>query len=160
MASRKILILIGSILLCLLAGLIGSFFTFSAIPTWYQSLNKPSFNPPDYIFAPVWTTLYILMGISLFLLIISRNKAHHNTKKKALRLFLIQLVLNSLWSIIFFGIKFPLLAFIEIIFLWIFVLLTIIYSFKISKISSLLLIPYFLWISFASILNYYIFILN
>lgn len=151
--------LIVSIFVCQLAGFIGSFFTVSSIPTWYSTLNKPFFNPPNWIFGPVWIILYLLMGISLYL--IWNNKSGKTKQFKiAITFFISQLVLNSLWSIIFFGLKLPLIAFIEIIVLWIFILLTIIYSYKISKIASYLLIPYILWVSFASILNLSIYLLN
>ncbi len=138
-----------------LAGLLGSIFTSSAIPTWYSTLIKPSISPPNWIFAPVWISLYLLMGISLFLVWKKGFK-----DKKAVTFFSIQLILNTFWSIIFFGLNSILFAFIEIVILWIFILLTIIYFYRISKIASYLLIPYILWVSFAAILNYLIFILN
>lgn len=150
--------LIASIIICNAAGFIGSFFTFSAIPNWYQTLIKPEFNPPNWIFGPVWTTLYILMGISLYLVWNRGIKTKH--EKTAIGIFSIQLVLNAIWSILFFGLKSPLYAFIEIIFLWIFIVLSIIYFYKISKPASYLLIPYICWVSFASVLNYFILILN
>lgn len=147
--------LLFSIMICELAGIIGSVFTVSSIPTWYAGLNKPVFNPPNYIFGPVWTFLYLLMGISLFLIWIKGEGI-----KNALIIFFIQLVLNTLWSLIFFGMKALLPAFIEIIIMWIFILWTIISFYKISKPASFLLVPYLLWVSFASVLNYYIWKLN
>jgi benzodiazapine receptor len=146
--------LIFSIFLCQLAGLIGSVFTTPAISSWYTYLNKPNFNPPNWLFAPVWVSLYTLMGISLYLVWQKKNN------QAAIKIFLAQLILNSLWSIIFFGLRQPFWAFIEIIFLWSLILLTIFRFQKISKIASLLLIPYLLWVSFASFLNFYIFKLN
>ncbi|MBT4824782.1 tryptophan-rich sensory protein [Candidatus Woesearchaeota archaeon] len=148
--------LILSIVICQLAGIIGSFFTVSSVSTWFLTLNKPFFNPPSWLFGPVWITLYLLMGISLYLIWNSYNKS----SRLAISFFSIQLVLNSLWSILFFGLKNPLLAFIEIIILWIFILLTIIFSHKKSKTSAYLLIPYILWVTFAAILNFSIFYLN
>lgn len=152
--------LIFSIWICLGAGVLGSFFTVSSPPagglTWYQTLNKPFFSPPNWIFGPVWTTIYILMGISLYLILVSKAKL----KQNALNLFFIQLGLNAIWSIIFFGLKNPTLAFIDIVVLWISIVLTIKAFYKISKISAYLLIPYLLWVSFASILNLAIVILN
>ena len=118
--------LIISIFSPLLAGFIGSYFTSPNIPTWYASLNKPFFNPPSWLFGPVWTLLYILMGISLYQIWISQKSKQ---KTKAIKLFLIQLVLNSLWSILFFGLQNPFLAFIEIIFLWFLILALIILFF-------------------------------
>lgn len=148
--------LILSILFCLGAGVIGSFFTFSAIPTWYVYLDKPTFSPPDWIFGPVWTTLYILMGISLSKVLISENKK----RKKAVRIFMLQLMLNIAWSIFFFGFKNMTLGFVDIILL----LLTIIWTtkvfYQISKPASYLLIPYIVWVSFAAVLNFSIMILN
>ncbi|MBI2326718.1 tryptophan-rich sensory protein [Candidatus Curtissbacteria bacterium] len=155
--SVKIPQLLLSIGVCLGAGFIGSFFTVSAIPTWYATLNKPIFSPPNLVFAPVWTTLYILMGISLYLVISDKRKV---TSKKAVLIFAIQLVLNILWSVIFFGLKNPTLAFIEIVALWVTIFLTIKYFYPISKLAAYLLIPYILWVSFASILNLAIVLIN
>lgn len=149
--------LIFSIGVCLLAGFLGSFFTVSAIPTWYASLNKPFFSPPNWIFAPVWTTLYVLMGISLFIVISNKKQA---IKDKAVVIFGLQLFLNFLWSVLFFGMKNPTLALIDIAALWIAIFLTIKSFSKISKLASNLLIPYLLWVTFASLLNLMIVILN
>lgn len=148
--------LIVSIVLCLAVGSLGSIFTSSSIPTWYATLNKPFFSPPNFIFAPVWTTLYILMGVSLYLLWVSKKKE----KEKAIKLFLIQLVLNFFWSLIFFKLHSAQLALIEIIALWIFIFLTIRESLSISKTSAYLLYPYLIWVSFALVLNFFIVILN
>jgi tryptophan-rich sensory protein len=149
----KIFKLIISILICQLAGVIGSIFTASSISTWYSTLNKVSFNPPGWLFSPVWITLFLLMGISLYLVWIKKAKT-------AMIFFGIQLILNVLWSILFFGLKNPLLALIEIFILLIFILLTIIKFYKISKITAYLLIPYILWVSFAIVLNFGIVLLN
>ncbi|MBU4209866.1 tryptophan-rich sensory protein [Patescibacteria group bacterium] len=149
--------LIASILICQLAGIVGAVFTTPAISGWYVTLNKPSFNPPNWLFGPVWTFLYLLMGISLFLV---WNKKDSKDTKTALIFFAVQLGLNTLWSIIFFGMHLPLVAFLEILFLLFFIALTIIKFFPISKISAYLLTPYFLWVSFATILNLSIAILN
>jgi tryptophan-rich sensory protein len=147
--------LIASILICQIAGVIGSVFTTLSITTWYADLQKPGFSPPNWVFGPVWITLYTLMGISLYLV--------WNKKKNIkipLTLFFIQLILNSIWSIIFFGLQNPFYALIEIIILWIMILLTIISFYKVSKKAGLLLLPYIIWVSVATILNYYIWILN
>ncbi len=151
-------LLIFTILLCQLAGIIGSLFTFSAIPTWYQTLIKPSFNPPSWIFGPVWTTLYTMMGISLYIILSKGPKTKE--VKVAVNLFVWQLIANSLWSIIFFGMKNILLALIEIVILLILVFTTIFKFYKINKIAAYLLIPYLLWGSFATFLTYTIWILN
>jgi len=148
---------ITSIIICQLAGIVGAVFTTPAVSGWYVNLNKPSFNPPNWLFGPVWTFLYLLMGISLFLV---WNKKEGKDTKIALIFFAVQLGLNILWSIIFFSLHLPLVAFLEILFLLFFIVLTIIKFFPISKKSAYLLIPYFLWVSFAAILNLSIAILN
>lgn len=151
--------LIFSVGLCLAAGIIGSFFTVSAIPDWYVSLNKPSFSPPNWIFGPAWTLLYILMGYSLYLVQSSKFK-DQSFKNKALIIFAIQLSLNAIWSIIFFGMKNPVLAFVDIIALWVAIIFTIKAFSKINKLASYILYPYLAWVSFASILNLAIILLN
>ncbi len=140
-----------SILLCEGAGLIGSIFTFNSVTSWYPTLVKPFFNPPSWVFGPVWTILYILMGVSLFLVW---------DKKVNLKWFWIQLVLNALWSIVFFGLKSPSLAFAVIILLWISIFHTIGAFGKINKTAAYLLWPYLAWVSFALLLNLSIVILN
>jgi benzodiazapine receptor len=154
----EILILFSSIIICQLAGIIGSVFTTPAIPRWYANINKPSFNPPNWVFAPVWTTLYLLMGISLFL--VWRTGLNEKDIKIAVAVFILQLVLNALWSFLFFGLESPFAAFIEIIFLWAAILISIILFFRISWVAGALLIPYILWVSFASVLNFSIWRLN
>ncbi|MBU0591749.1 tryptophan-rich sensory protein [Candidatus Micrarchaeota archaeon] len=156
MKLKNILYLIGFIILCELAGLIGSFFTIQSVQGWYLTLIKPEFNPPSWIFAPVWTTLYALMGISAYLVFTSGKKE----SKSALLIFGGQLILNTLWSIIFFGLQSPFLAFLTIIVLWAMIVWTIYAFYHISKKSAVLLIPYILWVSFAAVLNYFIMVLN
>ena len=150
--------LIISITLCQLAGLIGTYFTIDAIPTWYAGLSKPSFNPPNWLFGPVWIVLYIMMGISLF--IIWKEDLKNKQVKSAFIIFMIQLVFNTAWSIVFFGAHSVTGGLIVIIILWILILMTILSFMKISRIAGILLIPYLLWVSFASFLNYSIFKLN
>jgi tryptophan-rich sensory protein len=139
------------------AGLIGSLFTAKSINAWYQFLNKPSFAPPNWLFAPAWTLLYLLMAIAAFLI---WQKRKEFPSQIALRFYFIQLILNALWSIIFFGLHNPGWAFLEIVFLWIFILLTLIKFYKINKTAGWLLVPYLLWVSFASILNCAVWMLN
>lgn len=149
--------LIISITIPLLIGLIGSFFTSSSVNTWYTTLNKPPFNPPNWLFGPVWTTLFILIGISFYLVWVfdfGRNKW------LTIGCFSLNLLLNLVWSLFFFGFRNPFLAFIEIIILWIVILSNILIFYGISKLAGILLIPYLLWVSFASVLNYFIYILN
>ena len=139
-------------------GAISGLFTTAEIPGWYQTINKPSWNPPSWIFGPVWTTLYILMGISLFL--IWKSDANEHVKKTAISLFAIQLIFNFFWSFIFFKQHQIGWAFAEIIVMWIFILLTIFAFAPINKVAAWLLVPYISWVSFASILNYTIWRLN
>jgi tryptophan-rich sensory protein len=164
--------LIISIIAVQLAGIIGSVFTTSSIQTWYAGIVKPSFNPPNWVFGPVWTTLFLLMGIAAFLVwrqLDSPVFSRGNDKEKdlgnrqikiALSIFIGQLVLNTFWSIIFFGLCSPGGAFVEIIFLWLAILATIISFAKISKPAAWLLAPYILWVTFAAYLNYFIWMLN
>jgi len=147
-----------SIVLCLSTGAVGTIFTVSAIPTWYTTLVKPSFSPPNWIFGPVWTTLYILMGISLAT--IWEKGIKSGRFREAIYLFLAQLAINAVWSPVFFGAKNLFLALIIIIFMWIFIVKTILSFRKISKFAAYLLYPYIAWVSFASILNFSIWFLN
>lgn len=150
--------LIISVAICELVGLLSTPFTIASIPTWYQTLNKPSFSPPNWVFGPAWTILYFLMGVSLYLV---WAKGLKNKKvKTGVKFFSIQLVLNFLWSIFFFGLHSPILGMIDIALLWIAILITIIKFYEISKSASYILIPYLLWVSFASVLNLFIVILN
>lgn len=153
---KNALKLTSSVLFCLLVGMVGSFFTIKEIPTWYAGLNKPFFSPPNWIFGPVWTMLYLLMGISVYLVWVSKSKK----VKKAINIFLIQLFLNFLWSLLFFGWHSPILGLVNIIILWIFIMKTIKNFYPISKISAYLLYPYLAWVSFASLLNAAVWWLN
>jgi len=141
-----------------LAGIIGSVFTSPAIPGWYEGLIKPEFNPPSWVFAPVWTALFALMGVAAFL--VWKKGVDQKKVKIALSLFVVQLVLNTLWSIIFFGLKNPGMAFVEIIILLTAILATFIAFLKVSRPAALLLLPYICWVAFASYLNFVIWSLN
>lgn len=149
--------LIASLVICQLAGLTGSLFTAPAIPDWYANLEKPAFNPPNWIFSPVWICLYLFMGITLYILWQNLPKREVQV---ALIYFAIQLGLNVLWSVIFFGLKWPMVAFFEIIILWLFILLTMIKSSRVSKATIYLLLPYILWVNFAAVLNFFLWRLN
>jgi tryptophan-rich sensory protein len=149
--------LVASVILCQLAGFLGSLFTTPAIPTWYATLKKPFFTPPNWIFSPVWISLFILMGISLFFV---WRRTDHPHFKFAFIFFFVQLILNILWSIVFFGLRSPLLGLVDIVLLWIAILLTIFHFLKVSKFSGVLLLPYFVWVSFAALLNFSLWILN
>lgn len=154
--DRKWLYLIGFILLSESAGIIGSFFTIQSVQGWYLTLEKPDFNPPSWIFGPVWTSLYALMGVSAWLVFRSRS----GEKRFALTLFGVQLALNAIWSIAFFGLQSPLLGLSVIIPLWLILSWTILRFDRIDGWAAILLVPYILWVTFATLLNYYIFILN
>jgi len=154
---KNILKLFGSIFICFLPGIIGGYFTVSNLYPWFETLVKPSFNPPAEVFSPVWTILYTLMGISLFLIISSKPS---RDKSYGLLFFGIQLVLNGLWSIVFFGLHQLLWAFVVIIALLVFIILTMLKFYKIKRIAVYILIPYLLWVSFAAVLNYSLYLLN
>ncbi|MFC1789664.1 TspO/MBR family protein [Patescibacteria group bacterium] len=178
---KNIFKFIFSVLVCELAGAVGSFYTISSIPTWYASLEKPFFNPPNWIFAPVWIVLYFLMGIALYLAWknnFSPKTFSSESEKKtwnplstklwlgswkeenAVSIFTLQLILNIIWTVIFFGLKSPGLAFFIILMLWFAILYTIVNFYRISRSAAILFLPYLLWVTFASILNLAIWQLN
>jgi len=152
---KHIYLFLLSLVLCFSTAYFGSTVTTPSIGNWYQLINKPFFNPPNWIFAPVWTLLFFLMAISLYLISINQKK-----NIKSILLFISQLIFNFLWSYSFFFLHNPLLAFIDILILIVLVFLTYKEFSKINKTSGLLLIPYLAWISFASILNLSIVLLN
>lgn len=158
MAKLKIIPLLFSIGVCFLAAAVGSAFTTGAIDTWYSTLNKPFFSPPNWVFGPVWTLLYLMMGVSLY--IFWNTKTNAKEKRLGLSLFFVQLVLNVFWSILFFGLESPTAAFIGIILLWFAIFLTIKNFLQLSKVAGWLLIPYLAWVSFATVLNLSIVLLN
>lgn len=181
MKSNNFFKFIISIIVSGLAGIMGSIFTVSAIPNWYAALEKPALNPPSWVFGFVWTILYFLIGISLFLvwknnwktknqILESRRKAWNAFSERlwtgdlkkinVIIIFGIQYFLNILWSFVFFGLHLPGLAFFEILALWFAIIWTIVNFYRISKLAAYLLLPYILWVSFAAYLNYVIWILN
>lgn len=147
--------------LCILisegAGLIGAFFTRSSVQTWYAVLEKPPLSPPNWVFAPVWTLLYALMGIALYLI---WTRASSSVWRTASRLFAVQLVLNILWSFVFFGQWNPAAALVVIFLLWVMILATMIEFKKVSRAAFWLMAPYLLWVSFAIYLNFMFWQLN
>lgn len=149
------LALVGFIVLAEGAGIVGSLFTTPNIPTWYATLTKPPIAPPNWVFAPVWTTLFLLMGIAAYLVWRSDSQT-----KRALRIFGFQLTLNVLWSILFFGLQNPGVAFVEIIFLLLSIVWTMYAFTKHSTFATWLLSPYLAWVTFAGALNYFIWTLN
>lgn len=157
LAKGKIIKLALSIFLCLLAGFIGSIFTKSAL-LWYQSLHKPFFSPPDYVFGPVWTVLYIMMGIAFY--IIWYHGFENENVKNAAAAFVIQLLLNIVWTMVFFGFKF-ILGGLLVIFLLIIAILQTIFRFRlVTKQASYLLLPYLIWVLYAAVLNFALYKLN
>lgn len=151
--------LIAAILVCQMAGIIGSIFTISSIPSWYSTLAKPWFTPPNWAFGPVWITLYALMGIAIYLIYETKVK-DKKTKKLAITLFAIQLILNTLWSIVFFGAHNIFGGLAIIVFLWLFIAATMVKFYEINKTSYILMIPYLLWVSLATALTYWVWVLN
>ena len=152
----KILICVAS---CLAIGFLSGQVTKDAIVTWYPTIIKPSFNPPNWVFAPVWSMLFTFMGVASGL-VWNKIESNREVVKKALIFFVIQLALNSLWSYLFFGLQNPLLALIEIVLLWLMIYETYNQFVKINKIAAYLFIPYLAWVSFAMILNANIWWLN
>ena len=148
-----------AVAICLAVGYGSSLVTQSSITTWYPTINKPSFNPPNEVFAPVWTILYVMMGVSAGL-VWSKIESVPVLVKKALWVFVIQLILNALWSFLFFGLQNPFLALVEILLLWLMIFETIKLFKPIDALASKLMIPYLLWVSFAMILNGSIWWLN
>ena len=145
------------IVVCEAVGIIGSLFTAKAIPSWYEKLRQPSFRPPNWLFGPVWTTLYALMGWASYLVYQNRQLPLAGT---ALMFFVVQLVLNFFWTPLFFGAKKLGWAFVEIVFMWIFIVLSIIWFFRVVPLAGWLLLPYLAWVSFASVLNFTLWKLN
>lgn len=164
--KRNLLLLTISIAVPLIAGAVGSIFTSESVDTWFQTIEKPSFAPPNWLFGPVWTTLYVLMGVSLFLVWRATSTAtfheDRRSRKKiaAFIAFGTQLILNVLWSFLFFGLRSPQLAFAEIMILLISIVMTIVIFSKISKLAAVLMLPYAGWVTFASFLNLQIWLLN
>lgn len=146
-----------SLALCFLVAYIGSLITLPSITTWYLTLNKPLFTPPNWLFGPVWTLLYFMIAISFYLI---WKEKKGNRKQGAFKFFLIQLCLNFLWSLVFFGFHSQALGLITIVALWVFIFLTIRSFYKLSKKAAYLLVPYLFWVSFATVLNFFIVILN
>jgi len=149
--------LVFSVLITLTLGVIAGFATVHSIGTWYAGLKKPSFNPPNWLFGPVWTVLYIMMGIALYLIWKLPASKGRDT---SMGCFFFQLLLNFLWSFLFFYFHVIAVALFDIIILWVMIFLTIILFSRLSKTASWLLVPYISWVSFATILNIYIFNLN
>ena len=147
-----------SLFITLAIGFTAFLFTRTEVASWYSTLNKPVFNPPSWLFAPVWTCIYILIAIAAYLVWERRNNSIDYLTTRTV--YILQLVLNFSWSIVFFGLHEIVAALLVIILLWIMIVLNVRWFGKFSKTASWLLLPYFLWVSFAAILNYSIFSLN
>ncbi|WAC05422.1 MAG: tryptophan-rich sensory protein [Methanoregula sp.] len=152
----------GLLIICiaipLLAGAIGSIFTMEAIPTWYAALQKPSFTPPAWIFGPVWTSLYLLMGIALFVVV--RDGTCTVPVRHAVALFVAQILANTAWSFLFFGLRSPLLGLIDIFLLVVLVAGTMVAFYRVSHTAGWLLVPYLCWVSFATVVNAAVWVMN
>lgn len=155
---KKYLTLISFIILCELVGIAATPFTIEAISTWYIYLNKPFFSPPNWVFGPVWTILYCLMGVAAYLVWTSKKK--RSTVNRAFTIFVIQLACNFFWSILFFALHAPLLAFIDIVVLLALIAVNIQIFYAVHKHAGYLLVPYFAWVIFATLLNLSIVLLN
>jgi tryptophan-rich sensory protein len=158
MEKNEIFRLILSIIICQMAGIIGSIFTASSVASWYTTLVKPSFAPPGFYIGLIWIVLFTLMGISLFL--IWRETPSNLAARIALYFFAAQLIVNVLWSVAFFGMRSPISGLVVIAFLWVLILITIIKFGPINRTAALLLIPYIVWVSIAAYLNFSIWRLN
>ncbi|HPU07337.1 MAG TPA: tryptophan-rich sensory protein [Thermogutta sp.] len=156
-SAKQVIGLVLIVGVCLGAGLLGSIATTSQVDGWYKTLNKPSWNPPSQVFGPVWTTLYILMGVAAWLV---WRSADARSTWLPLALFGIQLALNAAWSWIFFKMQRPDWAFFEILILWVAIAATLVAFFRHSQLAGWLLVPYLAWVSFAAILNFTIWRLN
>lgn len=155
--SINILKFIVSIVIPLGLGSVAGIVTSEAIPEWYASLNRPSFSPPNWLFGPAWTTLYILLGISLFLVWKQPPSVDRN---RALLMFAVQMVLNFAWTFIFFYFRMLQLALIEIVVLWLSILVMMLWFYKVKPLAAYLNIPYILWVTFATVLTAGYFYLN
>ncbi|WP_067036379.1 TspO/MBR family protein [Allomuricauda sp. CP2A] len=156
--KKRIIYIAISVAVCLLIGFLAGFATQSSVNDWYVTLNKPEFTPPNSLFAPVWTVLYILMGVAAG--IVWSKGYHHVWVKTALYHFVFQLLVNALWSIVFFGLKNPFAALLVILVLMTLIILTIKWFNVVSKPAAILMVPYLLWVGFAAVLNYRIWELN
>ncbi|MGB9200662.1 TspO/MBR family protein [Methanobacterium sp.] len=155
---QEVPMLVGSILIPLIIGYLGSIVTLPQISTWYSTLSKPWWSPPNWLFGPIWTTLYVLMGIALFL--VWREGIHRKDVRFAILIFGVQLVLSLVWSVVFFSLHALFGSFVIVMLLWLAILANIIAFLIISKWAGLLLVPYIIWVSIASYLNYSVYLLN
>jgi benzodiazapine receptor len=154
---RAVVGLIVAVVAVFAAAAVGGAATSSSVGTWYAALQKPSFNPPSWVFGPVWTVLYAMMAVAVWLIWLKRGFAD---AQLPLAFFGLQLALNMAWSILFFGMRNPGLAFADIVLLWLAIVATLVAFWRISPAPGILLLPYLAWVSFASVLNYSLWTLN
>jgi benzodiazapine receptor len=154
----RLLSLIVSLLITQGIAATASLFTISQIPGWYRTLNKPSFNPPNWLFGPVWTVLYIMIAIAAYM--VWQRRVGNPLFSKARISYFVQLLLNFSWSAVFFGMHQIVGGLVVIALLIVSIVINIYYFSKFSKAAAWLLVPYLLWVSFASVLNLYIYLLN
>jgi len=157
-SPRSILRLIAAILVCNIAGSLGALVTTTGPGSWYAALEKPFFTPPGWVFAPVWTTLFTLMGVALFL--VWESGTGRREVRVALALFGVQFACNVLWSFLFFGLRSPALGLADIVLLWVLIAATIAAFYRVRKSAAWLLVPYICWVSVATALNYGVWVLN
>lgn len=155
---RNLVALIIALAAPLVIGGLSSISTISSIPTWYRGLSKPPWNPPDWAFGPAWTALYILMGVASWL--VWRYGWDNRSVRVALRVFAVQLLLNGIWSVLFFGLRSPGIALVEIGVLWCMILATVVLFARRDLLAGAILVPYLLWVTFASALNWEVWSLN
>lgn len=155
--SSQVVGLLFSLMICFAAGGVGALATTQGLDSWYDTLDKPTWNLPNWIFGPVWTTLYCLMGVAVWWI---WRAGEWKEVKPAITIFIVQLVLNSVWSLLFFGLQNPGAALIEIVVLWLTIVATTVLFFRRSVFAGGLMVPYLLWVSFASLLNFMIWNLN
>ena len=158
MNGSSVLKLLATLAVVLTAGGIAALATTRATPTWYQTLKKPSFDPPEWLFGPAWTLLYLMMAVAAWL--VWKQGIGAPGVKLALAVFLVQLILNALWSVLFFGLRSPLAGLVDIVVLWLAILATIVLFFRTSVPAGILLLPYIAWVTFAALLNAAILRLN
>ena len=153
MQGKQIGKLLGLVVSTEAVGVLGAVWTAQSVKTWYPTLNKPSFRPPNWVFGPVWTTLYAMMAVAMFT-VSERREADPAVLRAAKILWGVQLLLNLLWSYLFFGRRSPLAGLVEIVMLWVAIVATIVAFAKVSRGAALLMVPYLLWVSFASFLTF------
>ncbi|MGB9175611.1 MAG: TspO/MBR family protein [Methanoregula sp.] len=150
--------LAAAILLCVIVGSLGSLVTTTGSGSWYSTLQKPFFAPPNWLFAPMWLTLFVLMGIALYL--VWESGTERRDVQVALGIFGVQFLLNVIWSFLFFGLESPLLGLIDILLLWVMIVATILAFYRVKKSAAYLLIPYLAWVTIAAALNGAIYFMN